>query len=129
MTTIIRRYTDQDEQALFAMMEQEGSDWSDYFGNKGRQQYIAALKASITLVMFEQNELCAYARIHEDGGFGVYVYDLLVGKNYRGKGYGKALMSHVKTMFPEQSAYVMSDVDEYYCKLGYDRIGSIFEIG
>lgn len=128
MKITIRLYQDEDEQDLFSLMEDEGPDWIEYFGKKNRTKYITALKASASYVLFEERVLCGYVRAREDDGFGVYVYDLLIGKNYRGKGYGKALMSHVKTQFPGQIAYVMSDVDEYYEKLGYHRIGSIFEI-
>ncbi len=30
--------------------------------------------------------------------------------------------------YPGQVVYVMSDVDEYYKKLGYQRAGSVFEV-
>jgi hypothetical protein len=45
---------------------------------------------------------------------GVYIFDLLVKKSYRGQ--------------QNQPVYVMSDVDPYYEKLGYRREGSIFEV-
>jgi ribosomal protein S18 acetylase RimI-like enzyme len=72
--------------------------------------------------------VCGYARCREDDGFGVYIYDLLVRKTHRGKPIGKALMERVLNDFPNQPIYVMSDVDPYYEKLGYRKVGSIFEI-
>jgi hypothetical protein len=72
--------------------------------------------------------VCGYVRCREDDGFGVYIYDLLVRKTHRGKQIGKTLMEWVFKDFPNQTIYVMSDVDPYYEKLGYRREGSIFKI-
>lgn len=66
--------------------------------------------------------------VDEGDGFGVYIYDLLVRKSYRGRQLGKTLMERVCQDFPSQTIYVMSDVDPYYEKLGYRREGSIFEV-
>ncbi len=63
-----------------------------------------------------------------DYGFGLYVYDLLVHKNFRGKQYGKKLLTHLKAQFSVIPVYVLSDVDEYYHKQDYQKIGSVFEI-
>ncbi len=59
---------------------------------------------------------------------GVYIYDLLVRKAHTGNQIGKLLMEQACRDFPDQSVYVMSDVDVYYEKLGYMREGTIFEV-
>ena len=82
---IIKRYSDVDESPLFDMLKEEGDDWSDYHGEKGRDKYIKALKSSLTYVIYDDNILCGFVRCREDDGFGVYVYDLLVRKSYRGR--------------------------------------------
>jgi ribosomal protein S18 acetylase RimI-like enzyme len=125
---IIKRYSDVDESPLFEMLIEEGDDWSDYHGEKGRDKYIKALKSSLTYVMYDDNILCGFVRCREDDGFGVYVYDLLVRKSYRGRQLGKMLMEQVCKDFSNQPVYVMSDVDPYYEKLGYRKEGSIFEV-
>ena len=56
------------------------------------------------------------------------LYDLLVRRACRGRGIGAMLMERVRADFFPQTAYVMSDVDAYYEKLGYRREGSIFEV-
>ncbi|MEA4971040.1 MAG: hypothetical protein VB051_11060 [Candidatus Pelethousia sp.] len=38
---------------------------------------------------YDGDVLCGYARCREDGGFGLYVYDPLVKKSYRGRQLGK----------------------------------------
>ncbi|MEW5953810.1 MAG: GNAT family N-acetyltransferase [Bacillota bacterium] len=124
----IKRYSNADETLLFDMLVDEGDDWSDYHGAAGRGKYIKALESSITYIACDENVVCGYARCREDDGFGVYVYDLLVRKAYRGKQIGKSLMERVCRDFPDQPVYVMSDVDSYYKKLGYRREGSIFEV-
>lgn len=125
---IIKLYSQSDELALFRLIENEGAEWIEYFGEKGRDQYKKALEKSITYVLYEDDVLCGYCRCREDGGFGVYIYDLLVDKKYRGKKFGHSLMKRVCFDFPEEPVYVMSDVDQYYEKQGYRREGSIFEV-
>lgn len=121
----IKRYTKQDEDALFALIQSE-EDWEEY--DTRRPKYRVALERSITYVAFEDGELCGYCRCRDDDGFGVYVYDLLVHKKHRGKQYGKRMMSRVCADFPQASVYVMSDADPYYEKQGYRREGTVFEV-
>jgi GNAT superfamily N-acetyltransferase len=125
----IKRYSSKaDETLLFDLLVDEGDDWSDYHGSTGRSKYTKALETSITYIAYVENIVCGYARCREDDGFGVYVYDLLVRKSFRGNQLGKMLMEQVYIDFPDQPVYVMSDVDSYYEKLGYRREGSIFEV-
>lgn len=122
----IRRYTAADAPGLFELLRSEGDEWSDY--NNGFEKYKTALDNSIVYLLFENNFLCGYIRLRDDDGFGLYVYDLLVHKNYRGKGYGKLLLEQIRVDYPDNDIYAMSDVDKYYEKQGYNRIGSIFII-
>jgi ribosomal protein S18 acetylase RimI-like enzyme len=122
------RYSSEDETALFDMLRGEGADWECYYGEAFIGRYREALVNSITYVAYEGAVLCGYARCRDDDGFGVYVYDLLVKKEYRGREIGRTLMERVCADFPESTVYVMSDVDDYYRKLGYRREGSIFEV-
>ena len=124
----IRRYCKEDEQQLFDMIREEGDEWLDYFSSEGYKKYIIALASSITYVAYMENILCGYARCRDDDGFGIYVYDLLVKKAYRGNSIGKRLIEQACKDFSDQPVYVMSDVDPYYEKLGYKREGSIFEV-
>ena len=124
----IRRYTPADEALVFQMLEEEGDAWSDYHGAENRAKFLRALNACTAYLLFEQDTLCGYARCHADYGFGVYVHDLLVRKSRRGHGYGRLLMEQACRDFPGQMVYVLSDVDPYYGKLGYEKIGSIFTV-
>lgn len=124
-TWYIRPFAKEDAVKLFAMMEKE-DDWSEYCQGENKSKYLQALLTSITYIIFEDEKICGYARCREDDGFGVYVYDLLVDADYRGKNYGRYLMEQACKDFPEQTVYVMSDVDTYYEKQGYQKEGSIF---
>ena len=124
----IQRYGKADEAQLFALLVEQGDDWSCYFAPPGKSRYRRALLSSNTYIACDGPGICGYVRCREDDGFGVYVYDLLVKKSHRGRGLGKALMERVCQDFPGQTVYVMSDVDPYYQKLGYRREGSIFEV-
>lgn len=124
----IKNYSEIDEMKLFAMLKEEGTEWESYYGDNGREKYKQALASCITYVAYEGDILCAYVRCKDDHGFGVYVYDLLVRKPYRGQNIGRKLLKFVCAKFPEDIVYVMSDVDEYYQKQGYRREGSIFQV-
>ena len=124
----IRKYNKADEKILFDLLIDEGDEWIDYHGPKGRSQYIKAIESSVTYIACHENIVCGYVRCREDDGFGVYIFDLLVRKSYRGNQFGKRLMDRVCEDFPNQQVYVMSDVDPYYEKLGYTKEGSIFVV-
>ena len=124
----IKAYAPADEAALFAMMREEGEDWRDYWGEDGCECYKKALEQSSTFVAYEGGQLAGYVRCREDFGFEIIVHDLLVCKPCRGKQIGRTLMDRVAAAFPGVPVYVMSDVDGYYEKQGYERIGSIFQV-
>ena len=109
----IRQYIKADENLLFDLLIDEGDDWRDYHEPDGRCKYVKALESSITYIACEKNLVCGYVRCREDDGFGVYIYDLLVRKTHWGKQLGKILMERVVKDYPNQSIYVMSDVDPY----------------
>lgn len=122
----IRRYEPECADQLFALIEREGDEWKDYWYGEEKAKYKKALANSIVYLVFEGETLCGYARCRDDDGYGVYVYDLLVDQEHRGKEYGRLLMEQVCEDFPNDPVYAMSDVDPYYEKLGYGRAGAIF---
>lgn len=52
--------------------------------------------------------------------------DLLVDKRYRGRELGRTLMEVIYEEYSYHTVFVLSDVDEYYEKLGYEKEGTIF---
>ena len=124
----IRPYKTTDEAALFDLMKREGEEWADYWdAESGRHRYIKALDdATATYVVIEDDRLCGFVRCI--GSFTIYVDDLLVDKAYRGRNFGRLLMERLLTDFPDHEVYVMSDVDEYYLKLGYEKAGTLFAV-
>ncbi len=124
----IQKLTNADDRALFEMLRKEGDDWACYHAGEAEARYRRALARSFTLVAYEDEILCGYIRVRDDDGFGVYVYDLLVDKDFRGRNIGKALVDAVCAAFPHDAVYVMSGADGYYEKQGYCREGSIFSV-
>lgn len=122
----IRRYEAQDENKLFSLIEHEGDEWQDYWKGENRTQYHKALSGSVVYLLFTGKKLCGFVRCRDDDGYGVYIYDLLVDQEHRGNEYGRLLMERVFCDFPDVAVYVMSDVNPYYEKLGYEKVGSIF---
>lgn len=127
-STVARPYRPDDETALLALLEREGEEWSDYWRGAGRTAFLRALASSEVYVVGPREEVMGYLRCRDDDGFGVYVYDLLVDRARRGRGYGRALLERIHQDHPGADVYVMSDADPYYEKLGYDRAGSVFAV-
>lgn len=125
MNLTIRKYnTTQDHEDLMKLIQSEGQEWQEYL----KPGYRQALDNSITYVAHLDDELCGYSRSMYDAGLFIWVIDLLVNKAYRGHSIGKKLMECILTDFPTIDVLVMSDVDEYYEKLGYAKIGSIYQV-
>ena len=127
---IIRKFIPEDIDCLFALIEREGLEWT-YWQGDNRAKYQKALANCITYLVFEDDTICGYARCRDDDGFGVYVFDLLVDKLYRGKEYGRLLMEQVCRDFPSEAVYVTggTDVYSYYeDKLGYAEEGKVYTV-
>lgn len=124
----IKPYTENDYDQLFLLIQNEGDEWGDYWKGDGRPKYEKALTQSFGYLTYENEKLCGYIRCRDDNGFGIYIYDLLVDKACRGREYGRLLMEQVCRDYPESPVYVMSDVNDYYKKLGYETAGTIFVV-
>lgn len=125
MNIEIRKYDhSKDCDELIEIIKSEGEEWKDYLDPK----YQVLLEQSLTYVAHYDKNLCGYSRSINDAGLFVWVIDLLVDKKYRGNSIGKKLLDCIYSDFPDQDVFVMSDVDEYYLKLGYKKEGSIFKV-
>ena len=113
MALKIKRYEAGDEAALFGLMRSEGEEWGDYTRDAGAvSKYKTALGNSTVYVGYDGGTLCGFIRAKDDDGYGVYIYDLLVHKDYRGNGYGRLMMERVCADFEGSTVYVMSDIIE-----------------
>jgi ribosomal protein S18 acetylase RimI-like enzyme len=124
----IRKYTKEDEEPLMRLIEAEGQEWECYSAVEFAEKYKRLLESSTTYVAYENGIICGYSRSIIDGDFYIYICDLLVTKRFRGHNIGRKLMECVCMDYPEHTVLVLSDIDEYYSKQGYRRVGSIFEI-
>lgn len=125
---LVRKYQVKDEGALFTLLKHEGKEWRDYWHARGHVNYLKVLSSSTVYVLCTNGSLCGYIRCKDDGGFGLYVYDLLIDKDYRNKGYGRLLLEHAHAQYSGNNVYILSDADLYYEKLGYEKVGSVFSI-
>lgn len=122
----IRRYRPADEPGLHNLVRSEGDEWRDYWGQW--PAYVQAMERCEVFVAVDGAEVCGYARCIEDAGFGLHVIDLLVARPRRGQQLGRQLLEAVADRFSCVPTYVHSDVDPYYQKQGYRRVGSLFQV-
>lgn len=124
----IRKYNESKDFEKMVLLFESEEDWNCYSGKDSIGRYKEALRKSISYVAYSDDKLAGYSRSIDDFGFYIYVCDLLVNKDFRGNSIGKQLMECLLKDFPNQEVYVMSDVDLYYKKLGYEIEGSIFKV-
>ena len=110
------------------IIELEGDDWKDYSAPDVANKYKNALNTSITYIAEKNNEICGFSRSINDNACEIIVCDLLVTPKFRGQNIGKQLMECIYNDYPDITVYVMSDVDEYYEKIGCRKVGSVFEV-
>lgn len=123
----IRKYNKIYDESKIMKIIQDEEGWN-YANESMAEKYKLALENSITYVAYEGDDLCGYSRSLDDCGFYIYVCDLLVTPRFRGKATGRNLMEFMYSDYPDYTIYVMSDVDGYYEKIGYQREGSIFKV-
>ena len=123
----IRAYRKSDDEEKLMQMIRKEEGWG-YAEDNMSEKYANALENSITYVAYEEDVLCGFSRSVNDNGIYVYVCELLVRPEFRGRTIGRMLMECIYKDRPDQVAYFMSDVDEYYNKLNYRREGSVFKV-
>lgn len=128
MSIKIRKYKREDADNVMKIIELEGEEWAEYWKLGKAEMYRNALKKSITYVADENGEICGYSRSIDDYACEIIVVDLLVTPRHRGKGLGSKLMEVLCEEYPQKQVYVMSDVDVFYKKQGYEKVGSVFQV-
>ena len=124
----IRKYSQNiDYNKLIALFESE-KDWDWFLKNENFLRHKKSLSKSITYVAYVDAQVIGYSRSIEDIESYIYVCELLVNRKFRGNSIGQKLLERLLLDYPDHEVLVMSDVDQYYKKLGYTIEGSIFKV-
>lgn len=123
----IVRYSIDHEGGLLDLLKNE-PDWNEYTAPDFIEVFRQSLLDSDTLVCKDGSAYYGYLRAITDG-LGLYISELYVAPPGRNRGIGRRLLKAFKEQNINREVYVLSDEDSYYEKLGYRKVGSIFEIG
>ena len=123
----IFRYVQECEEAVLSAIR-EDPDWNIYTNDDAVENYTKRLSASITYVCYDNEDFCGYLRALLDDGFAIYISELFVVPEWRNRTIGRTLIAKVQMDFRHLTVYALSDEDAYYEKLGYRRVGSVYEI-
>jgi GNAT superfamily N-acetyltransferase len=123
----ISRYKPEHEHTVLAAIDKD-PDWDIFTDFESTERYKKLLSSSVTYVCHEGNEYCGYVRALLDDDFAVYISELYVVPKYRSRKIGRSMLERVKSDFPSLTVYALSDEDAYYEKIGYKKIGSVFEL-
>lgn len=123
----IAPYTAADEHELLVALKRD-RDWDCFTSDDAIDHYRARLRNGVTYVGRHEGEFCGYLRALLDEGLALYVSELYVVPAWRGRALGRTLLARTTADFPRLTVYILSDEDAYYEKLGYRRIGSVFQM-
>ncbi|GAB4214731.1 MAG: hypothetical protein OHK0012_13380 [Synechococcales cyanobacterium] len=123
----ILRYKPKDEDAVISAIRNDPK-WNMFTNEKVIDSYKKRLCESITYVCYENGIFVGYLRTLIDDGFAIYVSEIFVVPEWRNRTIGKNLIARVKEDFRHLTVYTLSDEDAYYEKLGYRKVGSIYEV-
>jgi GNAT superfamily N-acetyltransferase len=123
----ICRYTPEHEDAVISAIREDPA-WELFTNENAVGEYKNRLRAGITYVCYENGVFGGYLRALLDEGFAVYVSEVFVAPASRNRGIGRSLLVRVRADYGYLAVYVLSDEDAYYQKLGYRKVGSVFEI-
>jgi ribosomal protein S18 acetylase RimI-like enzyme len=123
----IFRYKLEHEEAVLSAIKGDPK-WDIFANDDAIDNYRKSLIESITYVCYHNGDFCGYLRALLDDGFAIYISELYVVPEWRNRMIGRSLVAQVKVDFVRLTVYALSDEDAYYEKLGYKRIGSVFEI-
>ena len=123
----ILKYNRQHEEALLSAISQD-SDWDMFTNSQAITHYKRRLLESISYVCVEDGNFYGFVRALQDDNFAIYVSELFVAPEYRGRKIGKLLLQHIQKNSANLTVYILSDEDGYYEKMGYKAVGSIYQM-
>ena len=123
----ITRYKSEHEADILSAIRNE-PDWDLFTKDDAIDAYKRVLEKSITYVCYDDGEFCGYVRALLDDGFAIYISELYVLPGYRNQKIGRSMLKQVKVDYSSLTVYALSDEDAYYEKIGYKKIGSVFEL-
>ena len=124
---LITRYKPEHEETILSAIKKD-PHWDMFTNDDAIDNYRKRLQTSVTYVCYDNGEFCGYLRALLDEAFAIYVSELYVIPSCRNQKIGRSLLKKIKNDFPDLTIYALSDEDAYYEKIGYKKIGSVFEI-
>ncbi|MBU1420844.1 MAG: GNAT family N-acetyltransferase [Proteobacteria bacterium] len=123
----IFRYKREHEDTVISAIKKD-SNWDIFTNGRAIGNYRKRLLESITYVCYDNGAFGGYLRALPDDGFAIYISELFVVPELRSRTIGRTLIAKTKMDFRHLTVYAFSDEDAYYEKLGYQKVGSVFEI-
>ena len=123
----IIRYKSENENDVLSAIKAD-PDWDIFTNGAAADKYRKRLQESITYVCYEGKAFSGYLRALLDDDFAIYISELFVVPEMRNRKIGRTLISKLRSDFSNLTVYALSDEDIYYEKLGYNKVGSVYEI-
>ena len=89
-----------------------------------REDFELAIEHSISLVAYENDRILGFLRALSDGYITIFIGEIIVRKDVRKQGIGKALIAAVHSMYPTTRIDLISEAVQFYQENGFKKIGA-----
>lgn len=107
---IVRKFNETDFSYIQNLYEEEG--WMTFI-NRDKDSLEALLNSSISLVATKEDKIVGLVRGFTDGNITTFIAELIVHKDYRGNGIGKALLDICHELYPRTRIELLADEEVY----------------
>lgn len=122
---VIRRYNEEDHDALFTLIDSEGSEWKCYWGNEGLEKYENSINLNSLYLIFDNNNLCGYISSKDSEGFGVYVYNPMIMIDDINHYFCK-LLTYIRNLIYKEITLMRDGIDSYFSDINFNEQGSMY---
>lgn len=124
---VISKYQPDNEKSILAAIKLD-PNWDIFTNENVIHSYKHSLINGITYVCHKDSEFTGYVRAIRDEGIAIYISELFVVPKWRNQKVGRSLLERIKEDYPQMTVYALSDEDAYYEKLGFKKVGSVFQL-
>lgn len=114
----IRKIEKKDYSQIKQLYQEE--EWLSFL----RVDFELAIEHSISLVAYENDKILGFLRALSDGYITIFIGEIIVRKDVRKQGIGKALITAVHSMYPTARIDLISEADQFYQENGFKKIGT-----
>ncbi len=117
----IRNVKESDIAQIYNLYKLEG--WRPFIDEKCRVEKLVTVSDSRFIIAESDDKVIGFARYLTDNVFTVFLAEIIVDKNYRKKGVGKAIINAISEQNKGLKIELITDNPKFYQCLGFAKVG------